>query len=184
MGRWQGPTRGDVVAGLTVALLLIPQAMAYAALAGVPPITGLYAAVVSLVVYAALGTSRYISVGPVAIDSLLTAAAVAPLADGDPERYLALASVVALVVGVLQATAGVVGLGGLVNFLSVPVITGFTTAAALTIAVTQLKDLLGLDGVDPATTFVEAVRAAWPHLDTTSAAVSYTHLTLPTSDLV
>ena len=184
MGRWQGPTRGDVVAGLTVALVLVPQSIAYAVLAGVPAVHGLYAAAAAPIVAGLVGSSPYLQTGPVAIDSLLTAAAVAPLADGDPERYLALASVVALVVGVLQATAGVVGLGGLVNFLSVPVITGFTTAAALTIAVTQLKDLLGLDGVDPATTFVEAVRAAWPHLDTTSAAVSYTHLTLPTSDLV
>ncbi|HQR27445.1 MAG TPA: SulP family inorganic anion transporter [Nocardioides sp.] len=148
----------DLRAGATVAVLVIPQAMAYAALAGVPPITGLYAAVVSLVVYAVFGTSRYISVGPVAIDSLLTAAAVGPLAAGDPTTYLALASALAVMVGVLQVTAGAVRLGALVNFVSAPVISGFTSAAALTIAATQLKDLLGLDVTAPATTFVAAVR--------------------------
>lgn len=148
----------DLRAGATVAVLVIPQAMAYAALAGVPPITGLYAAVVSLVVYAVFGTSRYISVGPVAIDSLLTAAAVGPLAAGDPTTYLALASALAVMVGALQVTAGLVRLGALVNFVSAPVLSGFTSAAALTIAATQLKDLLGLDVSAPATTFVAAVR--------------------------
>ncbi len=154
----------DLKAGATVAVLIIPQAMAYAALAGVPPITGLYAAMVSLVVYAAFGTSRYISVGPVAIDSLLTAAAVAPLADGDPGRYLALASGLAVMVGLLQLAAGLARLGALVNFLSTPVISGFTSAAALTIALTQLKDLLGLSLSAPATTFVDAMRGIVPKL--------------------
>ena len=154
----------DLKAGATVAVLLIPQAMAYAALAGVPPIAGLYAALVSLVVYAAFGTSRFISVGPVAIDSLLTAAAVAPLADGDPGRYLALSGALAVVVGLIQVTAGVAGLGALVNFLSTPVISGFTSAAALTIAVTQLKDLLGLSLSAPVTTFLDAVREIAPRL--------------------
>lgn len=164
----------DARAGATVAVLVIPQAMAYAALAGVPPLTGLYAAMVSLVVYAVFGTSRFISVGPVAIDSLLTAAAVAPLADGDPGRYLALASTLAVMVGALQAAAGVARLGTLVNFLSTPVISGFTTAAALTIAVTQLKDLLGLRLTGSSTTFLDAVRAIAPavgDLDPTTSAV-------------
>ena len=156
----------DLRAGATVAVLLIPQAMAYAALAGVPPITGLYAAMVTLVVYAVFGTSRYISVGPVAIDSLLTAAAVAPLADGDPGTYLALASALAVLVGLFQFAAGVARLGALVNFLSAPVISGFTSAAALTIAATQLKDLLGLDLSAPITTFLDAVREIVPALDT------------------
>lgn len=158
----------DLKAGATVAVLLIPQAMAYAALAGVPPITGLYTAVVSLVVYAAFGSSRYISVGPVAIDSLLTAAAVGPLAHGDPAVYLALASLLAILVGAMQLGAGLVGLGGLVNFLSVPVISGFTSAAALTIAVTQLKDLLGLDKVASSTTMWDGLRTLWPKLPTYS----------------
>jgi len=154
----------DLRAGATVAVMLIPQAMAYAALAGVPPIAGLYAAMVSLVVYAVFGTSRYISVGPVAIDSLLTAAAVGPLADGDVTTYVALASLLAIMVGALQATAGLVRLGALVNFLSVPVISGFTSAAALTIAASQLKDLLGLTLSGQVTTFTDAVRLIGPAL--------------------
>ncbi|MEZ5096532.1 MAG: SulP family inorganic anion transporter [Nocardioides sp.] len=154
----------DLKAGATVAVLVIPQAMAYAALAGVPPITGLYAAMVSLVVYAVFGTSRFISVGPVAIDSLLTAAAVGPLAHGDATTYLALASLLALTVGVLQTVAGLARLGALVNFLSVPVISGFTTAAALTIAASQLKDLLGLTLTGQVSTFLDAVRLIGPQL--------------------
>lgn len=154
----------DLRAGATVAVMLIPQAMAYAALAGVPPIAGLYAAMVSLVVYAVFGTSRYISVGPVAIDSLLTAAAVGPLARGDVATYVALASLLAVMVGALQTTAGLVRLGALVNFLSVPVISGFTSAAALTIAASQLKDLLGLTVSGQVTTFTDAVRLIGPRL--------------------
>jgi Sulfate permease and related transporters (MFS superfamily) len=129
----------DLRAGLAVAVLLIPQGMAYAALAGMPPITGLYAAMVSLVVYAILGTSNQASVAPVAIDSLLVAAAVAPLAGGDQSRYVALAGLLALLSGGLQIGAGLLRLGTLVSFLSVPVISGFTSAAALTIAANQVQ---------------------------------------------
>lgn len=154
----------DTKAGATVAVLLIPQGMAYAALAGLPPITGLYAAIVSLVVYAGLGTSRYVSVAPVAIDSLLTAAAVAPLAQGDPDRYLALSAACAVLVGVLQLAAGLLRLGVVVTFVSSPVMAGFTTAAALTIAASQVKDLLGLSVTGPQNTFVEAVRRTGPLL--------------------
>lgn len=158
--------RPDVSAGLTVAVLLIPQAMAYAALAGLPPQAGLYAAVVSLVVYAALGSSSFISVGPVAIDSLLVAAAVGPLAAGDTERYVALAAALAVLTGVVQVTMGVLRLGALVNFLSVPVISGFTSAAALTIGASQVKDLLGLDVQGGGSGFLPTVRAAAAALDT------------------
>lgn len=158
--------RPDVSAGLTVAVLLIPQSMAYAALAGLPPQAGLYAAVVSLVVYAALGSSSFISVAPVAIDSLLVAAAVGPLADGDTGRYVALAATLALLTGVVQMTMGVLRLGALVNFLSVPVISGFTSAAALTIAASQVKDLLGLDTQGGGTGFLSTVQAAAAAWDT------------------
>jgi SulP family sulfate permease len=159
--------RADLKAGATVAVLVVPQSMAYAALAGVPPITGLYAAMVALVVYAAFGTSRFISVGPVAIDSLLTAAAVAPLADGDAARYVALTAALTVMVGLLQVAAGVVRLGGLVTLLSVPVVAGFTAAAALTIAATQVVALLGLEDVpDGGTSFLDAVMAVGPHLGT------------------
>lgn len=134
----------DLRAAATVGILIVPQAMAYAALAGMPPITGLYAAIVALVVYSVLGTSRFASPGPAAIDALLVAAAVGPLADGDPRRYVALAGTLAVLSGLLQVVAGALRLGALVTFVSVPVILGFTTAAALTIAATQLPALLGL----------------------------------------
>jgi SulP family sulfate permease len=166
----RGDLGPDVRAGLTVGVLVVPQSMAYAALAGVPAITGLYAALVALLVYAAFGTSRFISVGPVAIDSLLTAAAVAPLADGDSARYLALTGAVAVLVGSLQLAAGLLRLGALVNLVSVPVVTGFTAAAALTIAATQLPALLGLDDApSPGTSLLDAVRALVPRLDSVDA---------------
>lgn len=161
----RGDALADLRAGATVGVLVVPQAMAYAALAGVPPIAGLYAAMVSLVVYAVFGTSRFISVGPVAIDSLLTAAAVAPLADGDAGRYVALTSLLTVMIGVFQVAAGMAKLGALVNLLSVPVIAGFTSAAALTIGLTQVKDLLGLQLSGSSTTFVDGLVQVVPNLE-------------------
>jgi SulP family sulfate permease len=137
--------RSDLVAGLTVAVMLVPQGMAYAALAGMPPVTGLYAAVVPLVVYALLGTSGAVAVGPVAITALMTGAALAPLAHGDPARYVALAGLLALLVGAIQVALGLLRLGVLVNFMSHSVLSGFTSAAAIMIAASQLKDLLGIE---------------------------------------
>jgi len=154
----------DVRAGATVAVLLVPQGMAYAALAGLPPITGLYASMVSLVVYALLGTSNHVSVAPVAIDSLLVAAAVAPLANGSEARYVALASMLALLTGAFQVGAGLLKLGALVSFFSVPVISGFTTAAALTIAASQFKDLLGVDVEGGSSSFLESVQSLAPEV--------------------
>jgi SulP family sulfate permease len=156
----------DGRAGATVAVLLIPQGMAYAVLAGMPAITGLYAAMAALLVYAVLGTGRYSSVAPVAIDSLLVAAAVAPLAAGDPDRYVALAGLLALLTGLVQIAAGTLRLGALIGFVSAPVITGFTAAAALTIAASQLKDLLGVSA-SAGTTLVEGVSAVIPRLGDT-----------------
>lgn len=162
--------RDDLSAGLTVAVLLIPQSMAYAALAGMPPEAGLYSAIVSLVVYAALGTSRFISVGPVAIDSLLVAAAVGPLAQGDTTRYVAIAGVLAMMTGAVQLALGVLRLGALVNFLSVPVISGFTSAAALTIGASQVKDLLGLEvPKGQGSSFLDTLRATIAAADTVHA---------------
>ena len=135
---------GDLLGGATTAALLIPQAMAYALLAGLPPIVGLYAALAPPVVYALLGTSRRLAVGPVAIDSLLTAAALAPLAAGDPVAYAAAAAALALLVGAMQAVTGALRLGFIVNFLSLPVLRGFTAAAAILIMASQLGPLLGL----------------------------------------
>jgi sulfate permease, SulP family len=137
--------RGDVTAGLTTAVMLIPQAMAYAALAGMPPVTGLYASVVPIAIYALLGTSGALAFGPVAIVALLTASAVGPLADGDPATYVALASALALMVGVVQLVLGVLRLGSVVDLLSHAVISGFTSAAALVIAASQFRSLTGIE---------------------------------------
>ena len=137
--------RGDLSAGLTVGVMLIPQGMAYALIAGLPPIYGLYASLVPLVVYALFGTSRQLAVGPVAMVSLLVAAAVAPIADGNAELYVGLALLLSLMVGVLQFGLGVARFGFLVNFLSHPVLSGFTSAAAFIIGLSQLKHLLGID---------------------------------------
>ncbi len=159
--------RPDASAGFTVAVLLIPQSMAYATLAGLPPQAGLYAAIVSLVVYAALGTSRYISVAPVAIDSLLVAAAVGPIAQGDTAFYVAAAGLLAVLTGLMQLAMGVLRLGALVNFLSIPVISGFTSAAAVTIAATQVKDFLGLTA-EGGSSFLGTIGATWAAIDSVS----------------
>lgn len=136
--------RADLSAGLTVGVMLIPQGMAYALIAGMPPIYGLYSALVPLVVYALIGSSRHLSVGPVALVSLLVAAGVGPLAGGDPERYVRLALLLALMVGVLQVAMGLLRFGFLTNFLSHPVLAGFTSAAALIIGASQLRHLVGV----------------------------------------
>ena len=137
--------RGDLLAGLTVGVMLIPQGMAYALIAGVPPIYGLYASLAPLILYALLGTSRQLSVAPVAMMSLLTAAGVAPLAGADPERYISLTILLALMVGVIQLAMGLARFGFLTNFLSHPILAGFTSAAALIIGFSQLKHLLGIN---------------------------------------
>ncbi|MGB3798948.1 MAG: sulfate permease [Lewinella sp.] len=135
----------DLTAGLTVGVMLIPQGMAYALLAGLPPIYGLYAATLPLLIYAVLGTSRQLAVGPVAMDSLLTATGVGALAVVGTENYLYLAVLLALLVGTIQLLAGVMRLGFLVDLLSRPIISGFTSAAALIIGLSQLQHLLGVD---------------------------------------
>lgn len=137
--------RNDLVAGLTVGVMLIPQGMAYALIAGMPPIYGLYASLVPITIYALFGTSRQLSVAPVAMMSLLTAAGVGPLAGDDIERYIALALILALMVGVIQLTMGLIRFGFLTNFLSHPILAGFTSAAALIIGLSQLKHLLGVE---------------------------------------
>jgi SulP family sulfate permease len=125
--------------------MLIPQGMAYAMIAGLPPIYGLYAALVPLLVYAAFGTSRQLAVGPVAMVSLLVATGVGAVAGADGALYISLAVVLALLVGALQLVLGLARFGFLVNFLSHPVLTGFTSAAALIIGLSQLKHLLGVE---------------------------------------
>lgn len=137
--------KGDLSAGLTVGVMLIPQGMAYSMLAGLPPIYGLYASIVPLILYAIFGTSRQLAVGPVAMISLLVAAGVGTIAAQGTEKYLALAILLAMMVGVIQLLMGLFRLGFLVNFLSHPVIAGFTSAAALIIGFSQLKHLLGIN---------------------------------------
>ena len=137
--------KGDLAAGLTVGVMLIPQGMAYAMLAGLPPIYGLYASIIPLILYAIFGTSRQLAVGPVAMVSLLVAAGIGQLAETGGESFIALAIALALIVGLLQLTMGLFRLGFLVNFLSHPVISGFTSAAALIIGFSQLKHLMGVD---------------------------------------
>ncbi|MBF1990085.1 SulP family inorganic anion transporter [Fischerella thermalis] len=135
---------GDLSAGIIVASLLIPQGMAYALLAGLPPQVGLYASILPQIIYAFLGTSRFISVAPVAVDSLMVAAAVGSLAAENTPEYLGLALLLALMVGLVEILMGVLRLGFLVNFLSQAVISGFISAAAIIIGFSQVKHLLGL----------------------------------------
>jgi len=135
---------GDALAGVIVATLLIPQAMAYALLAGLPPEVGLYASLLPLAIYALLGSSRFLSVGPSALLSLLIVTQVAALAEPGSPRYLVFAMATALVAGVMQIAMGAARLGVLTNFLSQPVLSGFTSAAACLIALSQAKHLLGV----------------------------------------
>ncbi|CAA6828588.1 MAG: Sulfate permease [uncultured Aureispira sp.] len=139
--------KGDLNAGITVGIMLIPQGMAYAMLAGLPPIYGLYAAIVPQLIYAIFGTSRQLGVGPVAMDSLLVAVTVSQLAQVESTEYINFAILLALMVGAIQLLMGFLRLGALVNFLSHPVISGFTSAAAIIISVSQLKYLMGVDAV-------------------------------------
>lgn len=137
--------QGDLSAGLTVGIMLIPQGMAYAMLAGLEPIHGLYAVTVPLLLYAIFGTSRQLAVGPVAMVSLLTAAGIASLDASSPEQYLLYALTLAFLVGLIQFGMGALRLGFVVNFLSHPVINGFTSAAAIIIGLSQVKHLLRIN---------------------------------------
>lgn len=136
---------GDLLAGTIVAIMLVPQSMAYALLAGLPPQVGLYASILPLILYGLLGTSRTLAVGPVALVSLMVATGLSPYAAAGSPDYVALALVLAVLVGIIQVLMGLLRLGFLVNFLSHPVLAGFTSAAALVIAASQLKHLLGLN---------------------------------------
>ncbi len=134
----------DLVAAIIVTIMLIPQALAYAMLAGLPPEIGLYASILPLVAYALFGTSRVMAVGPVAVVSLLTASAVGTIADQGTAEYLTAAILLAFISGLFLLAMGIFRLGFLANFLSHPVITGFINAAAIIIATSQLKHLLGI----------------------------------------
>jgi len=140
----RGDLRSDLAAGLTVGAMLVPQAMAYALLAGLPPEVGLYAATIPVIIYALFGTSRQLAVGPVAIVSLLTASALAPLVEEGTAGYLGAAALLALMVGVVHIVLGVGRLGFLVNLLSHSVLVGFTAAAAIIIGFSQAKHVFGI----------------------------------------
>ncbi|KGA96704.1 sulfate transporter [Alkalihalobacillus alcalophilus ATCC 27647 = CGMCC 1.3604] len=135
---------GDMSAGLIVAIMLIPQGMAYAMLAGLPPVIGLYASTIPLLIYALFGTSRQLAVGPVAMVSLLVLAGVSTIAEPGTDEYISLVLLLMLMIGMIQFLMGVLRLGFLVNFLSHAVISGFTSAAAIIIGLSQLKHLLGV----------------------------------------
>ena len=136
--------RSDIIAGFTVSALLVPQGLAYALLAGLPPQVGLYASIVPVIVYAIFGTSRQLAVGPVAIVSLMTATALGGLYEQDTEAYLAGAAVLALLVGAVHLVLRFGRLGFVTNFLSHSVLVGFTAASAVIIVASQIKHVLGI----------------------------------------
>lgn len=136
---------GDLGAGLIVTIMLIPQSLAYAMLAGLPPQMGMYASIAPLLAYALLGSSMSLAVGPVAVVSLMTATALAPLASPGSPEYANLAILLALLSGIMLLLFGLLRLGALANLLSHPVIAGFINGSALLITIGQLKPLLGME---------------------------------------
>jgi MFS superfamily sulfate permease-like transporter len=160
--------RQDFIAGLTVALVLIPQSMAYAQLAGMPSYYGLYAAFLPPMIAALFGSSRQLATGPVAVVSLMTAASLAPLATAGSEGYIAYALLLSLIVGTFQFLLGVLRLGLVVNFLSHPVVNGFTNAGAIIIATSQLEKMFGVY-VDGKEHHYETI------IEVCKGAVHYTH---------
>ena len=158
--------KSDIISGLTVALVLIPQSMAYAELAGLPPYYGLYASFLPPMVAALFGSSRQLATGPVAVVSLLTATSLEPLATSGSQQYIAYAILLAMLVGVFQFSLGMLRLGLIVNFISHPVVNGFSNAAALIIATSQLPKLFGVH-VDKAPhhfeTIYNMIISAWHH---------------------
>lgn len=158
--------RADLIAGVTVALVLIPQSMAYAELAGLPAYYGLYAAFLPGIISALWGSSKQLATGPVAVVSLLTASALMPFADIDSPELVALAVMMSLLVGLVQLSLGLFRLGGVVNFLSHPVVMGFTNAAALIIGLSQLNKILGVS-MPRSAHFVEDIWMVLQQIDET-----------------
>jgi SulP family sulfate permease len=142
--QWKVNWRHDVLAALAVWAVLVPQAMAYAVLAGVPPVYGLYVAIVGLVLYGLLGTSREVNVGPSSSVAVVSAATVAPLAAGDGETYIALSAALALTTGLILVAGGLARLGFVAEFLANPVLAGYFLGLAITIVLGQLPALLGI----------------------------------------
>ncbi|KWV92419.1 sulfate:proton symporter [Erythrobacter sp. YT30] len=142
----RGALGSDVMAAVIVTIMLIPQSLAYALLAGLPPVVGLYASILPLVAYALLGTSRTLAVGPVAVISLMTASAAGSVAATGTAEYLEAAITLAFLSGIMLAVLGFVRAGFLANLLSHPVISGFITASGILIATSQLRHILGIEG--------------------------------------
>ncbi|MDP5230395.1 MAG: sulfate permease [Cellulophaga sp.] len=163
----KGNLLNDLIGGFTVGIILVPQGMAYAMIAGLPPVYGLYTALVPVFMYMLLGTSKQISVGPVAMDSLLVAAGLGALAIVGIENYIAMAIFLAFLVGSIQLLLGIFKMGFLVNFLSKPVISGFTSAAAIVIIFSQLKHLLGAE-IPGSSKFHQLVINAIQHISSTN----------------
>jgi sulfate permease, SulP family len=181
--------RGDLIAGVTVAAYLVPQVMAYATVAGVPPVAGLWAALPALVIYAVLGSSRSLSMGPEATTALMTAIAIGPLAAGNTARYAGLAATLALLVGAMSVGAWLLRLGFVADLLSRPVLVGYLAGVAMIMIADQLRRVTGvrvtgeeffaqavsfagqLGRIQPATValaaavlvFLLVLRARWPH---------------------
>jgi SulP family sulfate permease len=137
--------QNDMIAAVIVTIMLIPQSLAYALLAGLPPEAGLYASILPIILYAIFGTSRALAVGPVAVVSLMTAAAVGQVAEQGTAGYAVAALTLAVLSGGILLAMGLLKLGFLANFLSHPVIAGFITASGILIAVSQFKHILGIE---------------------------------------
>jgi len=150
----------DFLAGITVGIILIPQGMAYAMIAGLPPVYGLYAGIFPQIIYAFMGSSRQLSMGPVAMDSLLVATVINTMTVIDDDHYISLAIFLALLMGLIQVLLGLLKFGFLVNFLSKPVINGFTAAVAIIISLNQLNHMLGIE--IPSNSLIhEIIRSIW-----------------------
>jgi sulfate permease, SulP family len=153
---------GDMVAAVIVTIMLIPQSLAYALLAGMPPEAGIYASIAPIVLYAIFGTSRALAVGPVAVVSLMTAAAVGNIAQSGTAGYVTAGLTLAFLSGAMLLALGLFRLGFLANFLSHPVIAGFITASGILIAASQLRHILGIEGGGH--TLVDILASLWAHL--------------------
>lgn len=167
----RGDLRGDLVGAVTVTAYLIPQVMAYASIAGVPPQTGLLVVVVTMIIYALVGSSRLLSVGPESTTALMTAAVLAPLAAGDSARYLALSATLALLVGVYALLAGVLRLGFIGELLSKPVLIGYLAGVAVIMMISQLDTVTGISAaggtaVEGLTSFVSNAGDMGVHVPT------------------
>ena len=158
--------QNDMIAAVIVTIMLIPQSLAYALLAGLPPEAGLYASILPIILYAIFGTSRALAVGPVAVVSLMTAAAVGQVAEQGTAGYAVAALTLAVLSGGILLAMGLLKLGFLANFLSHPVIAGFITASGILIAASQLKHILGIDAYGH--TLPDLLGSIWAHLDETN----------------